>query len=283
MRRRAARARRASSTFSRREGVVVRRPDDHRLLEAFCHTANGGRRASASRARGTGILVLGDEILETPMPWRSRYFEMHAYRPLLKEYWSKRARAGVAAPTSAAAATSSTTGTIGSPGPRRAHAIRHRTSSSPSSTPPTSSAAARDLFVTAQQRDERVGHRVAAAARRGALPHPPDPRPGARTPCTSIRAFMPIAPGKVLVNPDYVDTKRLPTLFKSWDILVAPRPDPISRWNWRTHVSMVQRLDQHERADARPRAPRSSTRSQVSMIRAPPRLARIQADRGCRS
>jgi glycine amidinotransferase len=49
---------------------------------------------------------------------------------------------------------------------------------------------------------------------------------------------MPLAPGKVLVNPDYVDSERLPAMFKSWDVLVAPRPDRISGWNWRTHVSM---------------------------------------------
>src|SRR4029453_8158540 len=51
-------------------------------------------------------------------------------------------------------------------------------------------------------------------------------------------SFMPLAPGKVLVNPDYVDTDRLAAMLRSWDVLVAPRPDPISRWNWRTHVTM---------------------------------------------
>ena len=39
-------------------------------------------------------------------------------------------------------------------------------------------------------------------------------------------SFMPLAPGKVLVNPDYVDIERLPAVLKSWDVLVAPRPDP---------------------------------------------------------
>jgi glycine amidinotransferase len=40
--------------------------------------------------------------------------------------------------------------------------------------------------------------------------------------------IMPLAPGKLLVNPDYVDVDRLPACFKSWDILVAPEPDPIT-------------------------------------------------------
>jgi glycine amidinotransferase len=36
-----------------------------------------------------------------------------------------------------------------------------------------------------------------------------------------------LAPGKVLVNPDYLDVERLPPIFKTWDVLVAPRPDPV--------------------------------------------------------
>jgi glycine amidinotransferase len=39
--------------------------------------------------------------------------------------------------------------------------------------------------------------------------------------------FMPLAPGKVLVNPDFVDVGRLPPILKTWDVLVAPRPDPV--------------------------------------------------------
>ena len=39
-----------------------------------------------------GLLVVGDEIIETPMAWRSRYFEVDAYRPLLKEYTARGAK-----------------------------------------------------------------------------------------------------------------------------------------------------------------------------------------------
>ena len=37
---------------------------------------------------------------------------------------------------------------------------------------------------------------------------------------------MHLAPGKVLVNPEFVDVARLPKVLKSWDVLVAPEPDP---------------------------------------------------------
>jgi glycine amidinotransferase len=38
--------------------------------------------------------------------------------------------------------------------------------------------------------------------------------------------LMPLAPGKVMVNPDWVDVDHLPACFENWDILVAPRPVP---------------------------------------------------------
>ena len=49
--------------------------------------------------------------------------------------------------------------------------------------------------------------------------------------------FVPLCPGKVLVNPEYLDPAKLPAIFKSWDILVAPRPDPPALSAWRFRVS----------------------------------------------
>ena len=33
------------------------------------------------------LKVVGDEIIEAPMAWRSRFFEYRVYRSLLKEYF----------------------------------------------------------------------------------------------------------------------------------------------------------------------------------------------------
>jgi glycine amidinotransferase len=38
------------------------------------------------------LLVVGDELIESPMAWRSRYFESKAYRPLLKTYFHQGAK-----------------------------------------------------------------------------------------------------------------------------------------------------------------------------------------------
>jgi glycine amidinotransferase len=70
-----------------REGVVVRRPAP---LEHDCAFATPDWTVPA----GTGqtcprdsLIVIGDEILEAPMSYRSRFFEYRAYRPLLHEYF----------------------------------------------------------------------------------------------------------------------------------------------------------------------------------------------------
>jgi glycine amidinotransferase len=42
--------------------------------------------------------------------------------------------------------------------------------------------------------------------------------------------ILPLRPGKLLVNSEYIDTGRLPDILKKWDILVAPEPDPIDDW-----------------------------------------------------
>lgn len=38
------------------------------------------------------LMVVGDEIIESPMAWRSRYFEYRAYRPILKHYFQHGAK-----------------------------------------------------------------------------------------------------------------------------------------------------------------------------------------------
>ena len=69
------------------EGVTVRRPE----IIDFCSSyktpdfeAPCGLYAAMPRDI---LMVVGDEIIEAPMAWRSRFFEYRAYRPLLKEYF----------------------------------------------------------------------------------------------------------------------------------------------------------------------------------------------------
>ena len=38
------------------------------------------------------LMVIGDEIIEAPMAWRSRFFEYRAYRKMIKDYFHQGAK-----------------------------------------------------------------------------------------------------------------------------------------------------------------------------------------------
>ena len=68
------------------EGVTVRRPEPiaQRQVYSTLDWASTGLYAAMPR---DALLVVGNEIIECPMAWRSRYYESLAYRPLLKGYF----------------------------------------------------------------------------------------------------------------------------------------------------------------------------------------------------
>jgi len=73
------------------EGVRVRRPDviDHNKRFITPDFESSGLYAAMPRDI---LLVVGNEIIEAPMAWRSRFFEYRAYRSLIKEYFIEGAK-----------------------------------------------------------------------------------------------------------------------------------------------------------------------------------------------
>jgi hypothetical protein len=72
-------------------GIVVRRPEpiDHKKRFGTPYWSSRGFSNSCPR---DAMLVVGDEIIETPMVWPCRYFETLSYRPVLKDYFRREAR-----------------------------------------------------------------------------------------------------------------------------------------------------------------------------------------------
>lgn len=68
------------------EGVTVRRPAiiDHNETFSTPDFTSSGLYAAMPR---DFLLVVGEELIEAPMCWRSRFFEFRAYRDLMKEYF----------------------------------------------------------------------------------------------------------------------------------------------------------------------------------------------------
>jgi len=73
------------------EGVDVKRPD---ILDWSAHYETPDFKSTgmyAAMPRDIWLTV-GEEIIEAPMAWRSRFFEYRAYRPLMKEYFKAGAK-----------------------------------------------------------------------------------------------------------------------------------------------------------------------------------------------
>jgi glycine amidinotransferase len=73
------------------EGIKVRQPDIVDFSRWYSTPWWSSRGFCVACPRDS-FLVIGDEIIESPMCWRSRYFEATAYRSLFKEYFRAGAR-----------------------------------------------------------------------------------------------------------------------------------------------------------------------------------------------
>jgi glycine amidinotransferase len=213
------------------EGVTVRRPDPIPHNIGFS-TPYWQSRCGWNTANPRDLfMVVGDEIIECASPLRNRYFESIAYRRLFTEYFRAGSRL-TAAPRPAlrdgfydhiCQASGPDGGAdlgkrILPEGATRRYPITEQE--------PVWEAAdfvrcGRDLFVTRSVVTNELGiewvrrhlgekFRVHEIATRCA------------TPCHIDTTFVPLAPGKVLVNPDWLT--ELPECVRGWDVLTAPRP-----------------------------------------------------------
>jgi glycine amidinotransferase len=203
-------------------GVTVRRPDAVDFRQRFS-TPDWSSYGFCNTCPRDSLLVIGDEIIETPMAWPCRYFETHSYRSLLKDYFRRGAR-WTAAPkpqlTDELFETDFRTPAVGEP-------MRYiLTEYEPVFDAADFVRAGRDLFVTRSNVTNRMGIEW---LRRHLGPeyrvHEIESR--CRTPMHIDTTFVLLSPGKVMVNPEYIDVDRLPDVLKSWDVLIAPEPDPI--------------------------------------------------------
>ncbi len=201
-----------------REGVVVRRPellDFSRPFGTPEWASPAGLYAAMPR---DCLLVVGDEIIEAPMAWRSRYFETHAFRTLIKEYFQRGARWTAAPHPELHDELFDARYEHPQPDGQMQYALTEFE--------PTFDAAdfircGRDVFaqrsnVTNQfgidWLQSHLGSEYSIHTVEFNDPHP-----------MHIDAtFMPLAPGKLLVNPARVNG--IPPMFRDWEVKAAPPP-----------------------------------------------------------
>ena len=208
------------------EGVTVRRPQStsHERTFGGPGWTSSGLYAAMPR---DALLIVGDQVIECPMAWRSRYFEMAPYRPLVKEYFRRGAR-WVAAPKPELSdalydyswSEGVTSGDVREVGPSQAFR------SVITEYEPTFDAAdfmrcGRDIFGQRSMVTNQFGidwlraqlgpdYRVHICEFADSHPMHID------------ATLFPLAPGKLLINPERV--RQVPPQFRDWEVFHAPPP-----------------------------------------------------------
>lgn len=199
------------------EGVKVQRPDavDHRRSFGSPEWSSTGLYHAMPRDI---LLVIGNDIIECPLAWRSRYFETFGYRSLLKNYFQQGAK-----------------WTAG-PKPELKDDLYDYKWTEPQAGEPTRlvinefepvfeaadfTRCGRDIFVQKSNVTNEFGiewlRRHLGKEYTLHVLEFNDPHP------MHIDAtLVPMAPGKLLINPERV--LQVPAAFKGWDVFHAPKP-----------------------------------------------------------
>ena len=203
------------------EGVTVRRPERF-AWERPISTPSWELPSSLYALMPRDVLlVVGDQIIEAPMGWRSRYFEHHAYKSLCKEYFRAGAR-WVSAPRPELSERSYVPDFVA---PEEGEEQRFvLTDFEPLFDAADAIKCGRDLFVGRSSCCNSFG--IEWLRRHLA----PDYRVHEveildTHPMHLDATFYPLAPGKLLVHP--TRCARVPEMFErsGWEILVCPEPN----------------------------------------------------------
>jgi glycine amidinotransferase len=199
------------------EGVSVRRPELRDHLQQYGGPGWSSTGLYDAMPRDV-LLVIGEEIIECPLAWRSRHYGTAAFKPLLKEYFKQGAK-WTSAPTPELKDElydyEWTEPTNGDP-PRLAITEFE----------PTFDAAdfircGRDIIGQKSNVTNDFG--IAWLRRHLGDPYRIHIFEFADSHPMHIDAtLVPLAPGKLLINPERVP--KVPSIFKGWDVFHAPTP-----------------------------------------------------------
>ncbi len=200
-------------------GVKVRRPDILDFNKEVTTPWWSSKGLYAAMPRDV-LLVVGDTIFEAPMAWRSRYFESYAFRNLLMDYFRKGGR------------------WLTAPKPTMAETFYD-----PNYSPDRAIIEGQKQFVINESEIAfdaadfvRFGTDILAqksnvtnaAGIEWMRRHVPsgfsvhEVEFDDEHPMHIDTTIVPLAPGKLLVNPNWVNT--MPDILASWEILRAPPP-----------------------------------------------------------
>lgn len=203
-------------------GVVVQRPEaiDFEKVTVTPWWESQGLYATMPR---DVMMVIGDTIIEAPMAWRERYFEIYAFRKLIAEYFREGARWQAAPKGSMADSFYNETYD-----PNEAVQNGERTFVVGETEIAFDAAdfvrCGRDIFVQRSNVTNAMGiewvrrhlddvftvHEVSFSD---------------DYPMHIDTTIVPLAPGKLMLNPSWAKKSQLPSQFDSWEIIESPPPE----------------------------------------------------------
>ena len=202
-------------------GVVVKRPKpiDFSIKTKTPWWESTGLYAAMPR---DVMMVIGDIIVEAPMAWRSRYFEIYAFRDLIEDYFRDGAR-WLAAPK----------GSMNNefynqdfdPENAEPNGIRQFAISEKEVAFDAADFVrfGKDIFVqksgvTNSMGIEWVRRHIGDEYTIHELSFDEE------HPLHIDTSIVPLCPGKLMINPSWVKREHLPAMFDSWEIIDAPEP-----------------------------------------------------------
>lgn len=214
------------------EGVVVRRPDIVDYAASFSTPSWKVLNGFCSANPRDVFIVIGNDIIEAPMADRTRYFETWAYRTLLKEYFKGGAKWTSAPKPQLIDPLYDSNYQVPGPGEEIRFVITEFE--------PTFDAA--DFVRCGRDIVGQKSHVTNMAGIEWLQRHLGDEYRIHVVDSLSPQALhidttlIPLAPGKVMINPKNIDPTKLPAFFKSWDILIAPQPNSVPKTLYGTEV-----------------------------------------------
>ncbi len=204
----------------KQHGIVVRRPDNKMDFSKEYRTPWWSSKGMYSAMPRDVLMVIGDILIEAPMAWRTRYFESHAYHSLLREYFDQGAKWLVAPKSSMDVEFYDKNYNPDRPyiDGKKQFPITNKEIAFDAA---DFVRCGRDIFVQKSHVTNDLG--IEWVRRHiGSDYRVHEVEFGDEHPMHIDTTIIPLAPGKILINPLWV--KKLPDIFKSWDVLVAPPP-----------------------------------------------------------
>lgn len=202
--------------------ITVHRPDPFDFSQKFKTPWWDSTGLYAAMPRDV-IMVVGDAIVEASMAWRSRYFEIFAYRDLIEECFKDGAK-WLAAPKSSMS--DDFYNREYTPEEPEVDGVRQFAISEKEVAFDAADfvRCGTDIFVQKSNVTNGMGIEW---VRRHIGPEftVHEVSFGDDHPMHIDTTIVPLAPGKLMINPEWVSKDHLPEMFDSWDIILAPEPE----------------------------------------------------------